>query len=282
MVGGLAEFSDLFLNIEAVRGRERTEAEALLALVPATLREAPCFLDRLTKVWLYDFGEAVSTARGNVTGVGLTFHSLARLADVVACARSRLRQSELDNYLARFADPKKHADMLFEFAPILLLDSSTSAEYEVVGRSPRNRRIDWWIQGADGFGLLLEVKNRAADLFRGFERIQAGERDADGRAPAPDHDTDLLFKSVGSKFLPRPPTQVPQGVWVASGLMQEESELERSFLRLDPAKVHFAILGSWGPAAHLLARDDVPRDRIVRLLGLEEVEGLVFSRPPLG
>lgn len=282
MVGGVADFPDLFLSLEDARGHDRAEAEKLLGLLPSLLRDAPCFLDRFTKVWLYDFGEPVSTVHGHVMGVGLTFHPLVRLIDVVACVHARLSQPDVTTFLKRLADPAKHPDMLFELAPILLLDSSTSVEYEVSGESPGNRRVDWRIEGGGGFGVLLEVKSRQKDLIRGFERIQAGELDAQGRALPPDHDTDLLFKSVESKFLARPHGERAQGVWVGSALMQEEGELEASFHRLDPERVHFAVLASWGPAAHVLVHDESLRPKVVELLQLRELDGFVFERSSPG
>lgn len=203
---------------------------------------------------------------------------LTTLIDVVACAHTRLPQTVFADYLSRLENPTKHTDMLFEFAPVLRLDSTTTAKYEVTGDSPGNKRIDWKIGGQDGFAVLLEVKNREADFIQSVERIQAGERTPGGTIPAPDHDTDLLFKSVEAKFLPRPPDRIPQGVWIGSALMQEVRELEKSFLRLDPTKVHFAILGTWDGAVHLITRDGVPRDKIVRLLQVCEVDRLVFKR----
>lgn len=277
-VGGIAEFSELAVSIELVRGRNKSEAEGLVALVPALLRQAPCFLDRMTGRWLYDFGELMTTPEGGVHGVGITWHPLTILIDVVRCARARLEQRAFDEYLSALADPKKHADKLFEFAPILRLEPATTVEYEISGESPGNRKIDWRIEGQNGVVLLLEVKRREADLVHSFERIEAGERTADGNVPAPEHDTDLLFRSVEAKFLARSPGKVLQGVWIGSALQQEERELEDSFVRLDPAKVHFAILGSWDGRAHLLARDGVPRDEIVQLLRVHEVDRLVFRR----
>jgi hypothetical protein len=281
-VGGIAEFSELLISIELIRGRSKSDAESLLALIPESLRQVPCFLDRMTRNWLYDFGDPVMTSNGCVHGVGKTWHLLTRLIDVVTCARVRLEQSVLTDYLTRLVDPRKHTDMLFEFAPILRLDPATVAEYEVTGESPGNRKIDWKIKGQNGFTLLLEVKNRETDLIRSFERVEAGERAVDGTVPAPDHDTDLLFKSVESKFLSRSPGQVLQGVWVGSALMQESSELEQSFCQLDPSKVHFAVLGTWDGAVHLLVRYGVPREKIVQTLQVHEVDRLVFRRPEDG
>jgi hypothetical protein len=210
-VGGIADFSELFVSIEILRGRDREAAKNLCELIPASLRESPCFLDRMTGRWLYDFGEPVRTDSGYVWGVGKTWHELSILIDVVGCAVKRLKPSVRGDYLTRLADPHKHEDMLFEFAPILRLDGAASVLYEVTGDSPGNRKIDWRVEGPDGFALLLEVKSRAADLIQSFERVEAGEQRVDGTAPAPAHNTDLLFKSIETKFLPRDPARILQG-----------------------------------------------------------------------
>lgn len=281
-VGGIADFSELLVSIELLRGWNKTHAKALAAMIPAALREAPCFLDRMTGLWLYDFGDPVMTQQGFVYGGGKTWHRLTTLIDVVACAHTRLDPSVFADYLVRLSNPTKHADLLFEFAPVLRLDPTTTARYEVTGESPGNKKIDWKIEGQDGFAVLLEVKSREADFISSVERIASGERTVDGAVPAPDHDTDLLFRSVEAKFLARSPDRVLQGAWIGTALMQEAFELEQSFLRLDPTRVHFAILGTWDGSVHLLARDGVSRDKIVQLLRVREVDRLVFDRPDDG
>ena len=138
-------------------------------------------------------------------GGGKTWHRLSRLIDVVAFAHTRLGSSVFANYLNRLADPTKHADLLFEFAPVLRLDSSTTMQYEVTGESPRNRNIDWMIKAQDGFTLLLEVKNRESDFITMIDGISPDERTIE---TAMDYDTDLLFRSIEDKFLSRSPTQI--------------------------------------------------------------------------
>src|SRR5688572_9657196 len=111
-VAGIAEFSELAVSIQILRGESRASAEALVEAVPAVLRQAPCFLDRLTGLWLYDFGEPVTTSRGYVYGGGRTWHELTNIIDVLTCARARLENPVLSDYLLRLADPNKHAYML--------------------------------------------------------------------------------------------------------------------------------------------------------------------------
>lgn len=281
-VAGIAELPDMLISLELLRGRSKAEARAVAAMIPAALRGAPCFLDRMTGLWLYDFGDPVMTGQGFVYGGGETWHRLTRLIDVIGCAHARLDPSTFADYVARLEDPTKHADLLFEFAPVLRLDPTTTAQYEVIGESPGNRSIDWKIAAQDGFAILLEVKRRAADFISSIERIASGERAIGGTVPAPEHDTDLLFRSVEAKFLSRRPDETPQGAWIGTALMQEASELEQSFLRLDPTKVHFALLATWDGDVHLLSREGVPRAKILQLLRVREVDRLVFNRPDDG
>lgn len=277
-VAGMASFPELFVNVAMLRGQDREGATALCELVPSALRETICFLDRISGRWLYDFGDPINTDTGFVWGVGKTWHEITTLIDVMVCATKRLRESIRADYLLRLADPRKHDDMLIEFAPILRLDEETAVVYEVTGQSPESRKIDWKIVGSDGFSILLEVKNRIADLIRSFHRIEAGESRPDGTAPEPDHNTDLLFKSIEKKFLPGDPTHMPQGAWIHSGLQQDRVEVERSFQKLDPTKVHFAILGSWDSEIHLMSRGELPRTKIIELLHVREGGRLVFDR----
>lgn len=245
MVGGVAELESLFASLGRYRGISREVVQGVVALVPESLKAAPCFLDRLTGLWRYDFGEPLDWPSGGVA-VGTTmFQSVDVLYDVLSIAQRRLPPSQLSNYLVRLADPNKHDDLLFEFAPIARLDGSISSTYEVVGFGDGNRTIDWLLRPEEGPPILLEVKNRTKDLLQSLTRVQEGDQSADGSAPVPNHDANLLFASVEQKFRPTSPTEMIQVVWIGTDLRQEEDELRRAFVLLDPSKVHVAILGDW-------------------------------------
>ena len=64
-------------------------------------------------------------------------------------------------------------------------------------------------------------------------------------APEPDHDPALLFRSIEHKFKAADPDHCLQGAWIVTDIAQNESRLLKSFLGLDGAKVHFAVLGDW-------------------------------------
>jgi len=278
LIGTVAPFREAFISVAVQKGQTVADAAALADLVPEQLCGAPCFLDKLTSQWLYAYGCPIILSGDPVYGVGVTYHPLAILIEVLVCAQVRMTEPVFKDYLTRTTDPVKHADMLSEFTPILQLETSTKVEYEVTEHSPGNRRVDWLIMGQDGFGLLLEVKLRKADLIRGLERIQMGYLTKEGKGPVPDHDHDLLFKSVEEKFLSKPLGQIVQGVWIHTPLKQERCELEQSFMRMDPNKVHFAIIGSWDRRVHLITREGVQRCRVLHLLQVQEEGGLVFDR----
>lgn len=208
MVGGLADLSGLFASLGRYRGIPREEVEQITALVPRAISTTPCFLDRLTGLWRYDFGEPLTLpGDGVVLGTNM-YQPVDRLYDVLACAHHRLKPDELSNYLVRLADPNKHDDLLFEFAPILRLPSDVEASYEVAGHGVGNRTVDWLLRPASGPPIAMDVKNRTKDLLESLIRLQAGEREADVAAPAPIHDAGLLFAGLEQKFLPRSASEV--------------------------------------------------------------------------
>jgi hypothetical protein len=278
VVGGLADLRELFRASAKWRRISREEADAVSRLVPAQILELGCFLDRLTGEWRYDYGEPFILPGGQNLLFGVnTYNEVDRLFDVLNCAKSRLDADSLGNYLLRLADPINHQNLLSEFAPILRVDPSVKVEYEVTGFSERNNTVDWLIR-SEPVPLLLEVKKRIKDAIEAFVRIQRGEKDPDGTAPAPIHDPTLLFTSIDSKFIERSPSEMIQAVWIATTLRQEESELQAAFAKLDPTRVHLAILGDWENDVYVLANDTKAKESVLEILHLRESRRAVFRR----
>lgn len=278
MVGGVAELESLFASLGRYRGIPRDVVQGVVALVPESLKASPCFLDRLTGLWRYDFGEPLDLPSGGVV-VGTTmFQSVDVLYDVLSTAQRRLTPGQLSNYLVRLADPNKHDDLLFEFAPIVRLRGGVSSTYEVVGFGDGNRTVDWLLRPEKGPPILLDVKNRTKDLLQSLTRVQEGDRSVDGSAPVPGHDANLLFASVEQKFKPRSPTEMIQAVWVGTDLKQEEEELTRAFGLLDPTKVHLAILGDWHDDAYVMTNEAIAKQHTLATLGVRESRRFVFNR----
>jgi len=278
LVGGLADLQALFVSMAHYRGIDRSELEQVAALVPESISHVPCFLDRLTGVWRYDFGEPMGLPGGDVVVSTNMFQPVDRLYDVLACARCRLASDQLANYLRRLADPGKHDDLLFEFAPIVRLPLEIGASYEVQGYGEGNRTVDWLIQPLSGSPIALEVKNRTRDLLESLSRLRAGSREADRAAPAPTHDVGLLFVGLESKFRPRSAGEVVQAAWIGTDLKQEEAELLEAFGQLDPTRVHVAMLGGWENDVYTLSQDSAARSHAVGALGVHESRRFVFRR----
>jgi hypothetical protein len=277
-VGGLAALPELFRASAKWRGMTREEVDEVVRLVPAPILELTCFLDRMTGLWRYDYGEPFHNLEGELVVFGAnTYNEVDRLFEVLNCARLRLVDEDLSGFLHRLTDPSKHQNFLFEFMPIVRLDSSIKVTYEVAGYGEGNHTIDWLIR-SDNVSLLLEVKNRTKDLMESLVRFQRGERGPDGTAPAPTHDPSLLFRSVQPKFKPCNTSPIIQAVWVATTIKQEESELLAAFAKLDSSRVHVAIFGDWGDDVYILANDCSAKERTLDLLGLRESQRAVFRR----
>lgn len=278
LIGGVAELPELFFASARWRGLGRQDVEAIVRLVPHQIRALPCFLDRLTGLWRYDYGDPFVDLPGGGAVFGTNmYQEVDRLFDVIQCARKRLPERKLNNYLTRLFDAQKHQDMLAEFVPILRLDSSIQADYEVEGYGEGNRTIDWLIRCGE-ISLLLDVKNRTRDLIESLVALQAHEGGPNDSVPEPMHSPSLLFRSVESKFTVRSTVELLQGAWIVTGLKQEETELTAAFASLDSSRVHAAILGDWDKDVYVLAKDSAVKDKILRLLNLEESRRFVFKR----
>lgn len=279
LVGGVAALPDLIVALGRSRGLPSEETRAIAELVPAQIKAAPCFLDRLTGIWRYDFGEPFVNLPGGGVVLGTNmYQEVERLYAVLSCARRRLSPEKLSGYLATLGNPGKHEDALVEFAPIVRIGDDVETEYEVAGHGEGNRTVDWAIRASGHPLLLLDVKNRAKDLLESLVRLQAGERSPDGSAPAPIHDPSLLFASVEPKFKAQPPSVVVQAVWVHTSLKQEEADLDAAFRKLDSGRVHVAVLGDWADDVYMLANDASAKRHLAEVLRVHESRRLVFQR----
>lgn len=278
-IGGIASLPDLLRSIAKGRGLSDQSADDFIVLIPENLRTSPCFLDRLTSLWRYDFGEPFDGLPNGRLVVGTHMYlSIEQLFDVLLFASRRLSQKKLSDYLTRLDDPNKHADLVFEFAPVIRLPDATRVAYEVVGYGEGATTVDWLLNPQEGTPMLLEVKNRTRDLWESFMRLDNGERDAQGNAPAPTHDTSLLFRNIERKFMPRSTGDLQQGAWIGTGIKQEEEELKAAFAALDRSKVHFAVLGDFREDVYVLSDDDQVRENVLKILRCNESNRFVFSR----
>jgi hypothetical protein len=278
LVGGIAALPELFLASATGKPERRSEIEEIVRLLPPEIRGLECFLDRLTGLWRYDYGEPFVNLPGGGTVIGTNmFHQVDRLLEVLACARKRLAPDQIASYLQRLADPNRHEDTLVEFAPVLRLSATTEAEFEVLGYGEGSKTVDWLIR-SQTLAALLEVKNRNRDLMESFARLQAGDRGPDDTTPDPTHDPALLFRSVESKFVPRSSSEIMQVGWITTRLKQEEEELLAAFEKLNASRVHAIVLGDFADDVYVLSHEPGIRERILELLQVRESRRFVFRR----
>jgi hypothetical protein len=277
MVGGLASLPD-FLDAECRRrGMEQGVASELIDMLPRSIREAPCFLDRLTSLWRYDFGEPFVMGDQYVYGTHM-YQEVETLLNVLVFVRRRLEPAKREAYLTRLGNADKHEDVLIECAPVLRLNEDIPVFHERSGHGESNATIDWIIGALEKPTVLLEVKNRSRDLLESIKRLQAGDRDPDGSAPAPTHSPELLFRSVEAKFRSSPEARPIQAVWIHTSVKQEEAELEEAIGKLDRHRVHSVLLGDWKDDVYALSRSGEENASLLTLLSLRGSNRWAFHR----
>ena len=275
---GVAPLPDQVLRVAAAAGLALDQSAELINLIPCEVRDAPCFLDRLTGLWRYQFGSVFDIPdAGLVLGTQM-FPPVDHLFRVLWCSRERLRPEQLGTCLRRLADPRKHADLLAEFAPIARVPSNVGIEWEVPGGGTGNQNVDWLIASEKHPPVLLDVKNRVLDLIENLSQIGRGERSMRGTGPAPSHDSQRLFLSIETKFGRAKPTERLQGAWIGTQIRQEEQELHAAFGALDHERVHFAVLGDWKDDGYVLGIDDSTRRIVLDVLRMKHSSRFVFAR----
>lgn len=251
--------------------------DELTSILPLKILNSDCFLDRLTQIWRYEYGLPRTVAGDQLLWGTHMWTPVRTLLRVLTSAHSRLIDPQRRRYLERLADLEKHEDVLSEFLPAVRLAASVPAEFEhptgVGGRD-----VEWRIQVPGRRPVLLEVKNRMRDLLEVVDRLEGGERDPNGTAPAPTHDVALLFRGVEAKLKACDPDVQLQGAWIATDLQQEERELDAAFAALDNAKVHYAILGDWDPGIRIVSRREADKALLLDLFGETESGRFTFRR----
>jgi hypothetical protein len=226
LIGGVAPLPELFKAIALHRGWAREDVRRFVELLPIEIQHAPCFLDRLTNLWRYVFGEPFQFADGSLyLSPEALYRDVERLFDVLACARQRLTpMQQLSTFSGRLRNPEKHQDYLWEFAPILRLGPEVATQYDPEGFGEGERIIDWAIQAPGHRLMLAEVKRRLKDLVEAVQR-----RTGDGSLPPPAHDHALLFASVERKFRSAPAKR--SSSWPGSARQSSKSSMrsERRF-----------------------------------------------------
>ena len=196
-VGGYANMVDLLIYLGRLNGCDRKYIEGLCDDLPAPIRSCPCFLDRCTNLWRYDYGNPFSGLPngGAVFGTHM-YQQVENLLNVMIAAKRMLKPAAHNAYLLRLADQSKHEDALVEFMPIIRVKEQLDADFEVTGHCEGNRTVDWVIRTVGKPPLLIDIKNRSRDLFELLAALDTESTPTSSVTPAPSHDPALLFKSL--------------------------------------------------------------------------------------
>jgi len=259
------------------RGEARAKTDLLISSIPIRILNSDCFLDKMTKLWRYEFGLPFTVANGKYLYGTHMWPPVKYLFSVLSCAVNRLPERKRRDYFTRLTNIEKHWDTLVEFLPIIRLSDNVSFCHEAptgIG----NLNADWKIISNSGRTILIDVKRRFRDLLEMASRIENGEKDPDETAPAPFHDVSLMFRSTENKFSASDPSQQLQGAWIETALKQEESELQKSFDLLDSSRMHFAILGGWEPGIKVLTKHTGDEKFLLELFKESIGENYHFNR----
>jgi hypothetical protein len=237
LIGAKSDLASRLRGEAKIRGWLDEDCEAVIAITPTKLLSCPCFLDRLTNIWRYEFGEPHRVGNELIWGIHM-WASVPVLLDVLACACLRLSHDKLAVYLKLLvSDSRKHQEYLAEMFPMLRVEASIPTQHEIAGYGVGNKTIDWVIGPVNGRTVLVDAKRRYADFLAQMEEISAAS------IPEPAHNQALLFRSVQEKFRQANPDSALQGAWVVTDIKQDEAALTKAFQEMDATKVHFAILG---------------------------------------
>ncbi len=117
------------------------------------------------------------------------------------------------------------------------------------------------------------ANNIRLDLIEAMTDLPTGG----GTAPEPTHDAALMLRSIQEKFRSNNPATCLQGAWITTEIAQNEPELRATFDALDPAKVHFVILGDDKADAYVLARNPAVEAFVREILGLTPSSRFTFT-----
>ncbi len=258
VIGETAPLRDVLRRHLIEAGEPPDHADALLAIAPEPLIGAGAFWDKMTGLWRYEFGVPFEINGSQVWGAHM-WVPVAYLGKALKTVNRFLGHGVRAEYLARLNHPERHAITLAEMIPGSKLAAAAHAEFEVPGLGVGNSTVDWLITGIP-WRILLDVKSRSGDF------IEQMAREGDAREmPEPEHDPALLFRNLEGKFVAADPDTQLQGAWIATHIAQPRQGLQQAFDALDPARVHFAILGDWDRDIHLLVKREADRAFLMAL-----------------
>lgn len=270
-VGGKAPLRQLLLEAAVSFEMAAKDAQILVQLLPSPLIDSPGFLDLSSGLWRYEFGEPFILNDQLIFGTHM-FLPVNELLLAIGSFARWVPMGKREAFLAALNDPSKHPVALAEMMPACRLPFTLAVDFEVPGYGPGNKTVDWALQ-AEGRLILLDAKSRTTDFIQQTSNV--GQK---GRMPAPEHDHELMFKSLVGKFNAANPDVQLQGAWITTHIMQNRAEIENAFAALDPAKIHFAIFGDWQSDISLLVRREADRQFLLDLFQVTQSERFFFQR----
>ena len=253
-------------------GVQNVGMEEIISIIPTALINACAFFDKLTNLWRYEFGIPYDIGKDFVWGTHM-WVPVHCLFNALSCAHSRLTKDQCVDYMKRLAVPEKHPTTLVEMIPGHKVDPTVPVHFEVPGLGIGNKTVDWVIGPHNGRTVLIDVKRRTIDFIKQTEKI--GDV---SEAPEPDHDPNLLFRSVEEKFKISDPNYYLQGVWIVTDIKQNEKRLFTAFVALKASKVHFAIIGDWKSDAQVLVRRAEDEQYLRELFHVQESMRFTFTQ----
>lgn len=246
VIGDLRSLRDCLYSECHAAGMNDEQFEQFLSALPEKLRVANCFYDKMTNLWRYEFGQPSDLAATNQKFWGThIWQDINVLFQSTGYAKKSLSPTKLEEYMQRLGDISKHQDALVEMYPVLRRNDASMC-FEISGEGIGNKTMDWKIGPIGNRFIRLDVKNRMADLYNTMDRPNVSQ--------PPQHDPELLFRSVEGKFLEANPNEFLQGVWIVTQIKQDKTKLQHAFDNLNPQKVHFAVLGDHRDDAFVMAR----------------------------
>lgn len=243
------------------------EIKAFIPFIDPKLLQAQCFYDKRTALWRYEYGDSWPISNKKLWGTNNIWHRVDVLVRVILCAKGILPSDKIKRYMHRIADRSRHLDCLSEMLPVMRLNKNTKVNSDVKSKGLVTD-VDWEILPPNERPIFLEVKNRSRDLCDFAEKDFSGE---------PTHDHSLMFNKVEEKFNEADPNDCLQGVWICSQLRQNEQKLEEAFNQLNPAKIHFAIMGDFYEDVTILCRNGrSDAEYLKKILGISESQRAIF------
>lgn len=260
---------DALADAAARQGSSAADAEKVWRVLPTRIQGSRAIktIFAPSEVEMYEFGVPFNQLPDGTQATGTEqTPQVDWLFLAVAAAHRFLTPSQLSTWLERLSVAAKHQDVLTEMLPLAWADPSVSAHFEVPGLGVGNTKIDWRLTVTGLPEVIIDVKYRLTDLISHLMEIVPGLNAGLQKIPAAAPNADALFRSLETKLVACDPNVRLQGAWITTGLKHEPKSIEDVFLKLDGAKVHFALFGNWEGIQVHISRPGVELYPLLRAL----------------